>query len=291
MCFFFSFCKKTKVNDTKLTDIKVVEGFSSPESVVVAKDGYYISNVGKKLEPSTKDGDGFISKLSKEGKILELNFLPSEKLDAPKGMSIINNVLYVADIDRVLGFDLKTKQKTLEIKIPNTSFLNDICKKDKNSFFVSSTDLGKIFQIDITKKTATEIKITENLAGVNGLFYRNNKLFFNTFGDGKPDSKNKGFVGVVSFKKDKTKVVKLPSLEGSFDGLFVFKNNALILSDWDKGDKGGRLVIVDKKGKSKDLKTTEVIKGPADFCYDESNKTLIIPAMMENKLLFKKLVF
>lgn len=289
-CFSFSaFAKKPNLSSTKLTDIKVVKGFSAPESVVVDDNFYYVSNVGKKLEPSTKDGDGFISKLSKSGEILDLKFLPvSENLNAPKGMTIINNVLYVADIDRVVGFDLKTKQKTFELNIPNTIFLNDICEKDSTSFFVSSTDLGKIFEVDITKKSFSEVEINEDLTGVNGLFYRDEKLFFNTMGDKKTI---KGFIGSVSLKKDGAKVKKIEDTDGTFDGLVVFKNGTMISTDWDKGPEGGRLVFVNKKGVGLDLDTTEVIKGPADLCYDESNKTVIIPAMMENKILMKKLSF
>ena len=45
---------------------KVIEGFSFPESVVTDyMSGFvFVSNMGEKLEPSAKDKDGFISRLS-----------------------------------------------------------------------------------------------------------------------------------------------------------------------------------------------------------------------------------
>lgn len=43
-----------------------------------------MSNVGEKLEPLAKDNDGFISKLDKNGKVLEYKFLTH--LNTPKGM-------------------------------------------------------------------------------------------------------------------------------------------------------------------------------------------------------------
>lgn len=50
------------------------DGFKSPESIFVDKNYVYVSNVGEKLEPLAKDNDGFISKLDKNGKVLEINF-------------------------------------------------------------------------------------------------------------------------------------------------------------------------------------------------------------------------
>lgn len=49
-----------------------------------------------------KDNDGFISKLDKNGDILQLKFISN--LNAPKGMSKIKDILYVVDIDVVYGF-------------------------------------------------------------------------------------------------------------------------------------------------------------------------------------------
>jgi len=37
-----------------------IEGFSSPESMIVNKDDLYVTNVGKELNPTLKDGDGWV---------------------------------------------------------------------------------------------------------------------------------------------------------------------------------------------------------------------------------------
>jgi len=77
-------------------DTTTIEGFSSPESTIISGNHLYVSNVGKELKPTVKDADGFISKLSKDGVIENLHFM--DGLDAPKGMSIVNNTLFVVDI-------------------------------------------------------------------------------------------------------------------------------------------------------------------------------------------------
>lgn len=87
------------------------DGFKSPESIFVDKNSVYVSNVGEKLEPLAKDNDGFISKLDKNGKVLEHKFISN--LNAPKGMMEVVNTLYVVDINVVRGFDLKSKKRSV----------------------------------------------------------------------------------------------------------------------------------------------------------------------------------
>ena len=128
---------------------KVIDGFSSPESVIADRDGsrFFVSNVGEKLEPSAKDGDGFISELTPDGAVVNRNFLPKEGvLNAPKGMAIIGQTLFVTDIDRVVGFDMATRQKTFELDFSaeKTVFLNDLAVFDDKTLFVSATDRKSI---------------------------------------------------------------------------------------------------------------------------------------------------
>ena len=50
----------------------------------------YVSNISN--HPFKKDGSGFISKVDLDGKIVELNWVG--KLNAPKGLTIVNDKLY-----------------------------------------------------------------------------------------------------------------------------------------------------------------------------------------------------
>ena len=73
-------------------------------------DFIYVSNVNG--DPTAKDGNGYISKLYKSGEVCTNKFI--EGLNAPKGMVIVNEVLYVTDIDKVLGFEVNSGKKTFE---------------------------------------------------------------------------------------------------------------------------------------------------------------------------------
>ncbi|HUN12500.1 MAG TPA: hypothetical protein PLE50_09580, partial [Rhabdaerophilum sp.] len=110
--------------------IRVVSGFKNPESVLIDGARRFVSNIGEKLDPVGHDGDGFISELDAEGRIVALHAMPIDgaKLDAPKGMAMLGGRLYVADINRVVGFDPATRKQVFEARVPgdSPSLLNDI---------------------------------------------------------------------------------------------------------------------------------------------------------------------
>src|SRR5690242_14219812 len=88
-------------------------GLELPESVAQDPDTglLYCSNLGagKEDAPTAKDGNGFISKLNEDGTVAELKYLPKAgdpPLNAPKGIAIYGGGLWVADIDRVVGYNL-----------------------------------------------------------------------------------------------------------------------------------------------------------------------------------------
>lgn len=114
--------------------------FSNPESILSFNNRYFVSNIGVKLD-AEEDGDGFIAEINSEGDIINQQFLPkSGKLNAPKGMAIIKNILYVTDIDRIVGFDLKTRETIFELDISSQAkFLNDLVVVDEKTLYITET--------------------------------------------------------------------------------------------------------------------------------------------------------
>src|SRR5580698_5063909 len=104
-------------------------GLAEPESVLYDADNdrYLVSNINGK--PGDKDNNGFISALSPDGTVTTLKWIEGGKklkLNAPKGLAIVGEVLYVADIDVVRKFDLKTGASKGSIAFPGATFLNDL---------------------------------------------------------------------------------------------------------------------------------------------------------------------
>ena len=88
----------------QLQQLWKVEQLQAPESVVHHDGHFYVSNVSG--QPAEKNGRGFISKINKDGDIVSLKWVTG--FNAPKGLGIYQNKLYVADIDRVAKVDIAT---------------------------------------------------------------------------------------------------------------------------------------------------------------------------------------
>lgn len=118
-------------------------GFSAPERVLydAERDRYLVSNVDG--EPTAADNNGFISVLSPEGGVSELRWIQGgtteTTLHAPKGLAIINDVLYVADIDVVRRFDANSGAALGQIDLPGSTFLNGLSPSSDGHLYVSDS--------------------------------------------------------------------------------------------------------------------------------------------------------
>lgn len=273
-----------------LAENKSIEGFSSPESVLIVGEDVYISNVGKELKPSEKDGDGFISKMDKNGNVKELKFITG--LNAPKGMATIDDTLFVTDVDTLKGFDLKTKKQVFELTFPDTVFLNDLTKGEDDTLYVSATDTGEVYAVDIKeksyKKTAhtytavapmfhrlskKDYKKISDIRGANGLFYDNGMLYAVNFPEGVLYS-----IDLKSGKK-----TKVGTITGMLDGVLKI-GDTLYVSDWVEYKPSGVLKTYDLKSGEEATLSLPKFTGAADFAIDPKTMILYMPEMMDNKV-------
>jgi hypothetical protein len=266
---------------------RTISGFNHVESVASDGKNIYVADIGKELNPTAKDGDGKIIKLDNKGKILDAAFV-KEKLNAPKGLAINNEILFVNDIDRLFAFDINSGAKLYEIDFSAaTSFLNDIAVWDNNTLYVSATDKSKLFKVDLVSKSYSEIKTDQMIAGINGLFCHKkaSRIYVNGFGS---DNQPNGVVGYVNLK-DNT-FHKVTQMEGFYDGIYIHKD-VLYVSNWMAFEKKGVVLamgIYNPNGtKVLKINTGEPIAGPADFII--VNDQLIIPAMMSGEIHFIKI--
>ncbi|MFM9989354.1 hypothetical protein [Flavobacterium sp.] len=279
-----AFCLFITIN-TNAQTTKTITGFNHVESVATDGKFIYAADIGKELNPTAKDGDGKIIKLDKKGQILDANFV-KEKLDAPKGLAINKEVLFINDVDKVLAIDLKTGTKLYEIDFSkDTSFLNDIVVWDNNTLYVSATDKSKLYKVNLIDKSYSEIKTDVTISGINGLFcYKKaSRIYLNGFGS---DNKPNGVIGYINLK-DNT-FTRITNLEGFYDGIFI-SNDVLYVSNWVAFEKKGIIQGIGIFGSNKVaiINISEPISGPADFII--VNDQLIVPAMMSGEIHFIKL--
>ncbi len=256
------------------------KGFQHPESVTSDGTFFYISNLGKVMDPFTKDGDGFIMKLDTGGNVVADRFI--DKLDAPKGLLILGGKLYVSDVDKVKAFDLKTGAAAGEFDLTGrgTHFLNDLVKKSDTELFVSATDINKIYDLNIAEMSAEEVVVSPTPQGPNGLWYDalRKKLYVVGYVD-----KAQGQIGVIDLEKGGYEMIS--DFMGSLDGVAIVEEQ-LITSDWNRR----ALVVLDMKTKQiGSFSNPKGVKGPADFYFDKKTGEFWLPAMEESAVYIQSL--
>ena len=112
--------------------VTTIAGLRNPESVRYdsTKDVFFISNMSG--YGSVKDGDGYIVRASagdpKQAAIFIQGGANGVTLDAPKGMAIAGDTLWVADIDKLRGFDRTSGAPlaTIDFAPQGAILLNDV---------------------------------------------------------------------------------------------------------------------------------------------------------------------
>lgn len=126
------------------------EGLRTPESVLFYPgeddvEGAFLLVAEIEGEGDVLDGEGGIAKVSLDGKILDKNWVRG--LNAPKGMGVVNGVLYVADVFDVVAIDMETQEIVNRFPVPDAKFLNDIAVNINNVVYVSDTRTNKVHRI------------------------------------------------------------------------------------------------------------------------------------------------
>jgi hypothetical protein len=262
-----------------------IDGFATPESVLYDADAdiYLVSNING--EPLGADDNGYISKVSPDGKITEAKWIDGSKdnvtLNAPKGTGIANGILYVADIDTVRKFDAKTGEPKGEVKIDKASFLNDIAIGKDGTVYVSDsaldakfagTGVDAIYAIGKDDKVKPLIK-DKALSAPNGLLADDKGVWAVTFGSGEIYS--------VDMKGKKAAGQKLP--KGQLDGVVALDGGDVLVSSWE-----GSAVYRGKPG-GEWKAAVEGVKSPADIGWDSKRKVLLIPSFQGNQVILHPL--
>jgi sugar lactone lactonase YvrE len=262
-------------------------GFQTPESVQYEPTGdvYLVSNING--GPLDKDDNGFISKLSPEGKVLELKWIDGGskdvELNAPKGFGISAGKLFVADIDVIRTFDLATGKPLAQIKVPTASFLNDVTVAPDGTVYVSDTGLkaGKeglepakkdaIYKVSSDGKLSTLIK-GEQLSQPNGLFADATGVWVATW---------QGKLYHVSADGKQEAAISAPG--GQLDGLLRTADGQTIVSSWEKS----MVYLGTADGQFSPLMAD--LKSPADIGYDTQRNQVLVPMFMDNAIQIQKL--
>ncbi|MGB8817831.1 MAG: hypothetical protein WCC66_07920 [Rhizobiaceae bacterium] len=260
------------------TELWSLDGFMNPESVYSdpARNVMYVSNVNG--TPLDKDGNGFISKITPDGKMGTLKWI--EGLNAPKGMVMNGDKLYVSDIDNLIEIDPVAGKVVATYPADGAVFLNDTAVDAAGNVYVSDIAKRKIWQLKDGKMTIWYEK--DDLMHPNGLRVEGDKLIVAGWGKEMQDDGSTKVAGNLFTIDLATKELKnLGSGEGvgNLDGLERGANGSFLVTDFLKG----ALMRIKEDGTSEML--LDMNTGSADLEASEDGKTAYVPVMMDNKVI------
>ncbi|MCL6267648.1 hypothetical protein [Flagellimonas myxillae] len=144
---FLGIAQEKKSDDSSLQMEKwgASAGLIKPESVVFDAQNQclYVSN-GQKFAPGT---DGFISKFTANGKLVQLKW--TDSLSRPAGMALLDQQLWVADVDQLKVIDITNGKVVKSYPEPiKNSGLNDVAINPDGEVFVTASFVHAVFKVE-----------------------------------------------------------------------------------------------------------------------------------------------
>lgn len=265
-----------------------VAGFQAPESARYDPDldVWYVTNING--SPVDKDGNGYISRLHGDGTVDAMKWIAGGAngvtLNAPKGMALQADTLWVADIDAVRGFDRRTGAPVASVTLVGAQFLNDVAVGADGLY---ATDSGlhvdaqgmthpgpdRVYRIAPDRSQSVALE-SDSLAAPNGITW---------------DAARKQFVIVPFFGNvirawtpGSKATIPLGTSKGQLDGVEILDAKRLLVTSWADSSlnvlENGTLTPV-----AGDLPS------PADIGLDVKRGRVAIPLLMENRVEFRML--
>jgi sugar lactone lactonase YvrE len=256
------------------------DSMKTPESVRYDADldAFFVSNING--NPSQKDGNGFIARVD-AGNTATVTMLAQGgkngvTLNAPKGLAIVGDTLWVADIDAVRAFNKRTGAPvaTVDLRSMKAQFLNDVVAGPDGAIYV--TDTGILFDANggmthpghdrifkITGRKATVAFASDSvLKAPNGIAWdgANGRFILGPFNDKV----------VTAWKAGDSTVTAVGTGPGGYDGVEVLSDGRILVTSWADSS-----VQVIANGAFR--KVIGNVEGPADLAVDTKRNVVALP--------------
>jgi sugar lactone lactonase YvrE len=279
-------------NESGFTRVGITSGFQSPESAVFdsAQNVWLVSNIAGGA--ADEDHNGFISRLAADGTLDSLHFVKSgvngAVLDAPKGLALHGDTIWVADIDVARGFDKRDGRPlaTVDFRPFHALMLNAIAIGPDGRVYITDTAIrlehgqpqhaapDRIFAIGPGLEPELAVQ-DSSMEGADGISWDAAHTRFIVV----------GFTGkaITTWRPGDTRVQHLTSGVGQFDGDEMLPDGRALVSSW--ADSSLYLLEADS--------LVRVVAGglptPADLHADFRTMRLAIPLSSQNEVLFYQL--
>lgn len=253
------------------------KGIKAPESAYFDKEtgNIYLSQVGEGGGLG-KDGDGVISILKPDGTVVNPRWFAG--LNAPKGLRSSGGVLWVADIDRLVGISIENATTHAIHEVAGAKFLNDVAITERGSVLVSDMLASTIYALqgDKISKVASGVE----LDSPNGLLVNGDTLYIAGWGrdiQASFETLTLGRLLALDLRTRKVQPVTKATV-GNLDGLELDGKGGFLVTDWVEG------AVLHISARGAVTSVLDLPKGSADIAYLSKKKLLIVPQMLENKV-------
>ena len=258
-------------------EVVTIEGFSVPESLCpdTARGQVFASNI---LAPEDHywddDGQGFISVLDPEGKVITRKWLdsaPDAVIHGPKGMCVLAGKLYFTDNATLKRCDADGPGQVETIPLPQSKKLNDLAT-DGTAVFVSDTALGLVYRVTPEGAYRT-IPAPES---INGLACHEDRLYGVSW----------DLHEVYELDPQGQAAPQPFGLAGHFtnlDGIEVLEDGTFVVSDF----MGNKVSAITPDRKT--VYTLRDLESPADIGLDREGGLLYVPQFMRDRAVIYRL--
>lgn len=166
-------------------------------------------------------------------------FIPADgNLSAPKGMAVTEGHLFIADVGKIVVYNLrKLSDKPTIIKFPEEDlFVNDIVVIGK-MLIVSVTNTGRIYGLNLSNIDVISYlkpQLLGDVPGPNGMAIYENNLYIASYNpEGKPRAENVIYVADIANPSAPLKklITNLPA--GQYDGIAISPDGQkIIFTSW-----------------------------------------------------------
>jgi len=248
--------------DTFLTSESVLKDPIRPVLYVTSFDNEYAQKPG----PS-----GYISRLDMDGRILDHRWVDS--LNAPTGMDIWRDTLYVAEREHLLAIDLATGTVAGRWAIPDPVFPNDVVIDGEGTVYISDTRTGDWAESRIYRfrDGRFDVFANEGISRANGLWIHDGWLLVGSSGD--------GLLKRVELSTGRVETI-VSMGAGIIDGIRVDPRGNYLISHWE-----GQLYRITPEGEVVEL-LDALPEGwnTADFEYLPEENLILIPTFLDNRV-------
>lgn len=257
-------------------------GFDVPESAYfhAPSDAWYVSNMSltdfNKL--AVKDGKGWISKLDKDGKVLEARWFETG-LSTPAGIRATpKGQLVVVNIDELVFIDPATKAAQ-RVAVPGAGLLNDVDVAADGTVYATDTFTNTIWSY-ASGGTPQRLVQDDRLNLPNGILALPSRLLIASTG---PFDQPMTRAELWGFSLEQ-KALTMLGFQGKLDGM-ERDDMALLVSE-NPTARVYRVAIGEAPRLLRDFQALDGLKSAGDIGFDPARRRLAVPDLQGNAVAF-----